>query len=52
MKIAIPFFFGGGGGGGWEGRGCQRKSKPWGRLCFFYIIDYQGQSKTNDIRIP
>ena len=28
--MAIPFFLGGGGTG--EGRGCQKKSIPWGKL--------------------
>ena len=28
--MAIPFF--GGGGGTGEGRGCQKKSIPWGKL--------------------
>ena len=29
MKMTIPFL---GGEGGGKGGGCQRKSKPWGRL--------------------
>ena len=38
VKMANSFLGGG---------GCQRKSKLWGKLRLFLIIDYQGQSKTD-----
>ena len=46
MKMAIPFFFGGGGGGG--GEGVSEEVETLGEALPL-IIDYQGQSKTNDI---